>query len=472
MSQEPMESRVLHFLQEHRLISSQPMLAGVSGGPDSVCLLHLLVKLREELGIELHAAHLNHMLRGAESEADARYVFDLCHRLHVPVTIEQRDVKAHQTRHRLSLEEAAREVRYNFLTEIAGDVGAKQAAIGHTLNDHVETILMHLIRGTGTRGLGGLHPCSRWQSASGSLTIIRPLLQATRQETESYCHQHRLMPRLDTSNLSLSPLRNRIRHHLLPILQTYNPRAAEALLRTARIAADDIAYIDQKVTELWNQIAQQHENTIALDKEGFLQLPIALKRHLLMSSIERLSGNLMDIEARHIEGILNASTKSAGKRISLPHGLIFTIEYDRYLIGTDPAALAPLPPLKGEYRLNIPGETLLPGWRVEATVAPPDPVKDATDDKAFFDFDKAGSKLTVRSRKPGDHFQPLGMSQTKKLNEFMIDARIPRAWRQRVPIVCSPGQIMWVTGWRIDERVKVTDSTRQVLSLKFEREQS
>jgi len=468
MHQEPLEQRVLHFIQEQHMVSNQPLLVAVSGGPDSVCLLHILVKLREELNLRLHVAHLNHQLRGAESEADARYVSALSHRLSIPATVEQRDVKAYQARQRLSLEEAAREVRYTFLAQVARSIGASQAAVGHTTDDHIETILMHLIRGTGTRGLRGLQPCSRWQSSGNSLTIIRPLLQVSRQETADYCHRHRLKPQIDTSNLSPSPLRNRIRHQLLPLLESYNPRAAEALLRTARIAADDLAFMDKEITRLWDKITQKQENTITLDKEKLLELPSALKRHLLRTTIENLLGNLKDIETRHIEEIMDALTKSAGKRLSLPGGLIFTIEYDRYLIGPDPAALAPLPMLRGESQLKIPGETLLPGWRVEAAILPPESTKDAGDYKAYFDFDKTGSRIIVRSCQTGDRFQPLGMSQPKKLGEFMIDAKIPRAWRQRVPIVCSPSQILWVVGWRIDERVKVTDRTQQILCLKFE----
>ena len=306
------------------------------------------------------------------------------------------------------------------------------------------------------------------------------------------------MPRSDASNLSLSPLRNRIRLQLLPLLQSYNPRVAEALLRTARIAADDLAFIDKEIARLWGEIAQKRENTVTLDKEGFLGLHPALKRHLLRAAVENLSG-LKDIEAHHIEDIMAALTKPAGKRLSLPGGLIFTIEYDKYLLGTDPAALAPLPALKGEYQLKLPGETLLPGWRVEATILDPSVLKGKpegalapsettpplpldkgkgikgmglinNDFTAYFDFDKTGDKLIVRSRQPGDRFQPLGMSQSKKLNEFMIDAKIPRAWRQRIPIICSPRHILWVVGRHIDDRVKVTDTTRRVLCLEFKRE--
>jgi len=199
-------------------------------------------------------------------------------------------------------------------------------------------------------------------------------------------------------------------------------------------------------------------------------LPAALKRHLLRTAIERLLGDLKDIETRHIEGILSSLNKPAGKRVSLPEGLIFSIEYDKYLLSSDPAALSPFPVLDAEFVLKVPGETKLPGWRIEATIIDREQVKEKDNDfTAYVDFDKAGNRLTVRPRQPGDRFQPLGMSQPKKLNAFMIDTKIPHAWRERIPIVSAKDNILWVVGWRIDERAKVTEDTRQVLCLKFER---
>jgi len=463
--------QVLHFIQEQHLVPSHhQLLVAVSGGPDSVCLLHILVKLCDQLSIKLHVAHLNHQLRGVESEADARYVAQLAQNLDIPATIEERDVKAYQAQQHLSLEEAAREVRYTFLSQVAESIGTSCVATGHTVDDHIETILMHLIRGTGTRGLRGLHASSVWQSAQNSLTVIRPLLQVSREETAEYCHSHKLAPRLDTSNLSLSPLRNRIRQQLLPLMKSYNPQVTEALLRTARIAADDLTYLDKETARAWDEVAQKQEKAIILDKEGVLGLPSALKRHLLRAAIEKLLGNLKDIEARHIEEIMTALTKPAGKRINLPGGLTFSIEYDRYLLAPDPAALSPFPVLEAESTLKIPGKTFLPGWHVEATIIPPEAMADdASSYKAYLDLDKTGKELVVRSRQPGDRFQPLGMNQPKKIGEFMIDAKIPQAWRQRIPLVGSPKHILWVVGCRIDDRVKVTENTKQALCLEFER---
>jgi tRNA(Ile)-lysidine synthase len=468
-SQPPiLEQQVLDFIrQNHLLPANEKLVVAVSGGADSVCLLHILVGLQAKLKVKLHLAHLNHQLRGVESEADADYVSSLAQKLGIPSTIEQRDVKAYQKKMRLSPEEAAREVRYRFLTEVAGATGAKRVAVGHTHDDHIETILMHLIRGAGIRGMRGLQPYTEWPSKTGSLTVIRPLLEVSHEDTEGYCRQHRLAPRLDASNLSLSPLRNRIRQQLLPLLQGYNPAIDEALLRTGRIAGDDIDFLDKETARLWNKIARQEGETIILDRKGVDRLPPTLQRYLLRASAERLLGSTKDIEMRHIEEMMAALGKPAGKRLSLPGGLIFATGYDKYQLAADMTGLSPFPNLEGEVRLNIPGQTQLPGWCIEATITEQKEVMEKDNFTYHFDLAKTGDNLTVRPRRRGDRFQPLGLPQPKKIGEFMIDAKIPQAWRGKIPIVCSPDKVVWVVGWRIDDRVKVSQDTRQVLRLEF-----
>jgi tRNA(Ile)-lysidine synthase len=467
-NQPALEQRVFDFIRKHRLVSAgEKLVVAVSGGADSVCLLQILTSLKEELKLKLHIAHLDHQLRGTESAADAEYVADLAKKLGIPATIERRDVKAYQKKMRLSTEEAAREVRYRFLTDVAGATGAKRVAVGHTQDDHIETILMHLIRGAGTRGMRGLQPATEWPSKDGKLIVIRPLLEVSHQETEDYCRRHSLAPRLDASNLSLSPLRNRIRQQLLPLLQSYNPGIAEALLRTGRIAGDDIDFLDKETARLWAKIARQEGEAITLNRKALDRLPPTLKRYLLRSGAERLLGSAKDIEMRHIEEMMALLDRPAGKRLSLPGGLIFSTSYDNYILTLDLATLSPLPELGGENKLNIPGQTRLSGWHIKADIIELQEMTEKDDFTACFDLAETGDKLTVRPRQRGDRFQPLGLSLPKKLGEFMIDARIPQNWRKNIPIVCSPEQIVWVVGWRIDERVKVSQKTKQVLRLEF-----
>ncbi|MFC1917825.1 tRNA lysidine(34) synthetase TilS [Chloroflexota bacterium] len=465
----PLPEQVSGFIREKQLVDhGQKLVVAVSGGADSVCLLHVLDKLRGELALKLHVAHLNHQLRGADADTDARYVSDLARTMNLPATIEKADVPAYQRQHRLSPEEAAREVRYAFLARVVLVTGADGVAVGHTLNDHVETILMHLIRGSGTRGLIGLHPKIRQNIDGEKLNIIRPLLEISREETDAYCRQQQLEPRLDTSNLLLSPLRNRIRLELLPLLQNYNPNIVATLQRTARTIADEYNLIEEEGKRFKG--SRKIADAVILDKAEFQKLHPALQRYLLRQSIEKLIGNLKDIEADHIEDIMDALEKPAGKRIALPCGLSFSIEYDRYLVGTDPAVLAPFPELETEFELNIPGTTSFPGGQIEASIIDHPEIETKEDDfTASFDLAKTDSKIFLRGQHSGDRFQPLGMSQEKKLNRFMIDSKIPQSWRRRTPIVTTPEQIIWVVGYRIDDKVKVTADTAQILCLKFKR---
>jgi len=466
-----LEQRVIDFIREHNLFSAgDRLVVAVSGGADSVCLLHILMRWRKELGVELHIAHLNHQLRGAESDSDAGYVSDLVSRLDVPATIERRDVAAYRDQKGISLEEAAREVRYSFLAEVARGIGTSKVVVGHTRDDHIETIVMHLLRGAGTTGLCGLQPRSvlPYGENSGQLEIVRPLLELTRQETLGYCQRYNLAPRSDSSNVSPSFLRNRVRLELLPVLRSYNPGIDKALLRLADIAGDDVSFIEKQTSLLWKKLASEEDDIIYLDMSQMVASPRAMQRQIFRRAIKQLRGNLKDVEADHIEAMMDFLSKPAGKKLCLPDGLTLSTEYGRLVLASAQASICPLPPLKGISNINIPGETVLPGWRVRADIIG-QVVSDEDGLAASFDLNEVGKELTVRQRRPGDRFQPLGMSQAKKLQDFMVDSRIPRSWRDRVPLICSPEQILWVVGWRIDDRVKVTENTKDVLHLQFER---
>jgi tRNA(Ile)-lysidine synthase len=469
-----LEQRVYHYIRENQLIeSSQKVLVAVSGGPDSVCLLHLLYRLRDELKIDLHVAHLNHQLRNEESEADARYVCELAKKLAIPVTIGKGEVTTYQHEHRLSLEEAAREVRYMFLSQTADSVEANITAVGHTLNDQVETILLHIIRGTGTRGLRGLQSSQSLTFSNKGLTVIRPLLEIKREETEEYCAQYNLQPRSDSSNLSLSMLRNRVRRELLPLLKNYNPGVFDSILRIKEISQDDLSLIESESLKAWRKVVKKNRNTYTFDKSGFRVLPASLQRQLLRMAIDKLIGTLKDIETRHIEEILRAMKIPAGRSINLPEGLVFSIEYDRYLLGRNNLELIPFPIIDREYEIKVPGKTEIPGWIITTNIesqAKLTSLAGSDDDgvlTAKMDMSKAGRRLALRPRRRGDYFQPLGMSESKKVGEFMLDAHIPRSWRDRIPIINSDQQIIWVAGYRIDERVKVTPETNHILMIRM-----
>ena len=465
---------MLRFMRDSCLLPENAcLLLAVSGGADSTCLLHLLAALRQGFDIRLHVAHLDHKLRGAESAADADYVRDLADSLDIPLTVDTADVRSYKNKNKISLEEAAREVRYTFLAQTAASIGTEYIATGHTLDDQVETILMHIIRGTGIKGLVGLKSAAEWHLNGCSFNLIRPLLTVSRRETAAYCKKHRLIPRLDSTNLSLSPLRNRIRQQFVPLLKGYNSGIADVLLRTAAIAADETEFLDAEAARLWQSVVQEKKNMLVLDRKAIDELHPALKRHLLRAAIEGLLGSLKDIEARHIEEIMTTLDKQAGKYINLPGGLVFYVDYERYLLGRESAGLCPYHVIGGEYPLKVPGETQLAGWWVEAVVIDKDTTgaieQGCNDFTAYLDLGKIKGELKIRQRKPGDRFQPLGMKETKKVNQFMINEKIPNPWRSRIPIVATAQQILWLVGYRIDDRVKVSARTKRILELKFRR---
>ncbi|MFQ5925511.1 MAG: tRNA lysidine(34) synthetase TilS [Dehalococcoidia bacterium] len=469
---EDLRRRILRSIQREALIEGETLLVGVSGGPDSVCLLHILCQLKQTLGLVIHVVHLNHMLRGAASDADARYVSQLAQRLGLAATVEERDVLAYQREQRLSLEEAARRVRYDFFAGVATSLGARRIALGHTADDQVETILMHLVRGSGLAGLRGMQAITLWRSgqSGASVSVLRPLLEVTREETEEYCRAYDLEPRTDFSNYALDHTRNRFRYELIPLLQSYNRNIGAALIRTARAAADDLSFLEEQLCLVWDGVVREQPNGLLLDTKAAASLHPALRRHLLRRVLQELLGDLAAIESSHIEKMMEALSKPAGRRLSLPQGLVFHVGYDTCLVTKGAFDTCPFPPLEGEKGIDLPGETILPGWRVKASIAPYLGGKaDAAGFRAYLDLDEAGTNLLLRGRRAGDRFQPLGMEQPKKLQDFMVDAKIPRAWRDCVPLVCSPEGILWVVGWRIGERARVRDSTKQLLSLEFER---
>jgi len=463
--------RVSCFVREYGLISGgDKVLVAVSGGPDSVCMLHVLNDLKDTLDIQLQAAHLDHGLRD-ESGEDARYVADLASSLGIPLTMEQSDVAEWRSRRKISLEEAAREVRYRFLDRAARQTGAKRVAVGHTRDDQTETILMHIMRGSGTHGLRGLRPATHipYGEKEDGIWVVRPLLEITRQETQEYCIVNNLQPRKDTTNDQVRFLRNRIRHDLMPVLRQYNADIDGALLRLADLAGEDTDFIDDQADAVCDSLVTGEGRITCLDSGKLRGLPLALQRRVFRIMIERACGSLHDIQSVHIDALVRLLFSATGRSVYLPGGIVVTNERNRMVVTAPGMSACPWPILKQDYALNIPGETKLPGWMVSATIMSENFFKDDDIFSASFDLERVGRSLSVRSRRAGDRFHPLGLSHSRKLQDFMGDSSIPRSWRDSVPIVYSDKQIVWIVGWRIDDRAKVTASTQQVLRLDFHR---
>jgi tRNA(Ile)-lysidine synthase len=466
------ESHVHRFIKEYGLVSGgEKVLVAVSGGPDSVCMLKVLNSLRDMLKIQLHVAHLDHCLRGGESDADAKYVTEMTAALGIPCSVEKRDVNAWHKQNKTSLEEAAREVRYRFLDEVARQVGAVRVAVGHTRDDLVETTLMHYLRGAGLQGLRGLRAAAPmpYGSKEDGIHVVRPLLKTSRQETAAYCQSYDLKPCCDPTNSDIKFLRNRIRLELIPLLRQYNPEIDDALVRLADLAGEDADFIDEKASAACSTVASREGCLTCLDSGKLRGLPLALQRRVFRIVLEQSYGSLRDIESAHVEALVSLLFSNTGKRVHLPGGIMATNERNRMVISGQDAPACPWPALEQSYTLNVPGETRLPGWRVTAHLMAENFFREDDIFSASFDISKAGRQLTVRGRHTGDRFHPLGMAHSRKLQDFIVDSAIPRSWRDSVPIVCSPGQIIWVVGWRIDDRVKVTTGTEGVLRLEFHR---
>ena len=478
------------------LAEGKRLIVAVSGGPDSLALVFALNGVRADLGLDLHGAHLDHGLRGDASTADAQFVADTFRRLGIGLTTEQADVRSFQRERRLSLEQAAREIRYAFLARVARNLRADAIALGHTSDDQAETVLMHIIRGSGLTGLRGMKTLTTRKLDESDVLLVRPLLGLTRKDTADYCHARDLEPRVDESNLSREHGRNRIRLDILPALEQNNPAIRESLNRLSRSAARDLAYLDRRVDDAWREAVREESSHLSLDKSVFVRLDPAIQAHLLRRAVAAVKGNLDELERDHVESMTSLMDGPAGRSLDLPGGLRFSVWYDQATLASETADLCPLPQLEGEYRLKVPGDTLVCGWRVIATLVDRGPADDlgpspAEGDRgirqraraehaggswresldgrevltARLDRQSLGGKIWVRTRRPGDRFQPLGMSQAKKLQDFMVDSKIPRSWRDRVPLIVSEGGIAWVAGWRVAEWAKATAASRRVLEL-------
>jgi tRNA(Ile)-lysidine synthase len=462
----------------HHALRDQLIVVGVSGGADSLALLHALRACSAAYNIRLHAAHLNHQLRGAESEADARFVEALTREWEIPTTVESHDVAAFARLKKLSVEEAARMVRYGFLEQVAEREGAHAVAVAHNADDQVETILMHFLRGSGLAGMRGIQPVTTYPFHA-PLRLVRPLLAVRRIDIEAYCAGQRIDPREDASNTDTHFLRNRLRHEILPLLEQVNPNLRQVLRRSARIIGDDHDYVAQRADGAWKRtLLEQNKDGIAFALAGWRTLQRSLKRRLIRMGVLHLRPELRTLEAQHVEDALQVADHGRiGARATLPAGLWLIRDFDAIFIGeklpTPDLPHAPAHPMP----VTLPGQTALGhGWQLFAQVIsaaqlPADALAGIDPLEAFLDADKAGVQLSVRSRLPRDTFNPLGLgSHSKPLRRFMIDAKIPEAWRARTPLLVAGNSVLWIAGWRIADSVKIDDKTRHVLALRFSKE--
>jgi tRNA(Ile)-lysidine synthase len=503
-------ARVRRAIEQYRLLMpGETVTVGVSGGPDSLCLLHVLRQLAPDLSLKLHVAHLNHQMRGEEADADADFVGELAAAWGLPATIASVDVPELARLHKLAPEEAARRARYAFLTRAANQIGARTIAVAHNADDQTETVLMHWLRGAGLAGLRGMLPATPmgelrlevgdWELATRSslaglespvsnlksLVLVRPLLDIPRADIEAYCSHHALKPRFDRSNLDTTYFRNRLRHELIPYLETYNVNIRDIVRRSASVIAADYELLREQLEATWGQVVRaESDYAVVFDLENWHALPLALRRSTIREAIHRLRRALRNIDFVHVEHAVEVLAHGeTGAQATLPQGLMLTTGYDTFTIADEGFRDLPdLPLLRTEQGVQValPGRTRLPGsdWTLVAEVAPRPSVSDddlaaARGWEACLDAGAVGSAAALRPRRPGDRFCPLGLrGQSKRLNEFMINEKIPAAWRDHIPLLVNKdGQIVWLCGWRPDERARVTPSSLRVVRLRFEARQ-
>jgi tRNA(Ile)-lysidine synthase len=475
---------ITSYIEQHHLLPENgTVIVAVSGGADSLCLLHVLNRLcgpgKRYAHLSLHVAHLNHQLRSAESERDAAYVEQVAHAWGLPVTIGTVDVPQLARSEHLSLEEAARAARYGFLREVAQ---GQFIAVAHHADDQVETLLLHLLRGGGLASMVGMQP------RGGD--IIRPLLAVHRSDILAYCRKHAIEPVEDTSNADTHFLRNRIRHELLPLMESMNPGIRATLLRNAEVVNVDMHYIETQVDAIWPDVVlTAQSNSFTLSAPALLALPLSLQHHLLRRLSARLCSGQSPLEPRHytlIEQFLQHDNNGEQQMLQLPAQMRMVRTLNTVcLYGMEEERVPVFSASPEEHLLPIPGYVAVKGTSWLATTE--EIVADITqrvlpalacEDWAevwrllptnrhtvYIDGDTVDAVLTVRTRHPGDRMRPLGMTHEKKVQDILVDSHIARAERGNIPVFFSAGRCIWLAGLCIADSVRLTRTTRRIIRL-------
>jgi tRNA(Ile)-lysidine synthase len=445
----------LGYIRKHELLKAGDRVgAAVSGGADSVAMLRLLVELRREIGIVLSVVHFNHRLRGAESDADEQFVAELARRNELELHCESGDVARHAAEKHLSLETAAREMRYAYFRRLLNKNCANRIATAHTLDDQAETVLMRLVRGAGTRGLAGIYPqfsvpSSQFSDGDPQGSIIRPLLGVRRKVLESYLKAIGQDWREDASNRDLRHARNRVRHEILPRLEeNLNPAVREALAETAEIARAEEEYWKQEVDRLLPTV--WHDPKKSLRLPVVINLPLALQRRVIRAAAESLELRLEFRQVEEIHEICSGSAKSA----ELPDGWRVSRNQQELWFERAESTLQARG-LDYEYRLSVPGGALLSeaGTRLEAVLVPGN-ASGGLDREDLLDPAAVASELVARNWRPGDRFWPAHTKAPKKIKELLQEKRITGPGRQLWPVLVSGSEIVWVRGLPTPEHLR------------------
>ena len=452
----------------------EKILAAVSGGADSLCLALVL----KQLGFELQIAHFDHRLR-PESERDAETVRRVAERLGLPFHIGRGDIPAHAGRNRMTMEEAGRDLRYAFLLQTAEKENIHTIAAGHTMDDQAETVLMHLIRGSGLKGLGGIRPVGRVPVQTGnpadeSICIVRPLLCVTHKQTVGYCTQEGWTPLEDPTNRDTAFTRNRIRRELIPLLKGYNSSITGALSRLAELAQVQDAYLTQTAGLIWERLSVElAPGLVRFPVQTFRNEHAAVRQALIRRAVTHLEGALEDLAYRQVERVLEFVQSSSGPcRMDLALGVEVAIESD-WLVFRSHAV-----PAVSEWEgaeLPCPGILSIhhPEWKIEVSLVE-SPDRAGTEVAAdpwtiWIDPDRIRLPMVLRKRKPGDKFHPQGMPGNVSLSDFLSSHHLSFSERDHWPLVCDLDGIVWIPGFRVKKGIAATEESRRRLKILVER---
>ncbi len=483
-----LQKQVAGVIREYNLFSTNDrILIGVSGGPDSVALLSLIYNTSQTNPpySEIFIAHLNHSIRGRESDEDELFVTTLAEKYKVSLTTEKRDIIEIARERKISLEEAARDERYKFFESTAEKMGANVIAVGHNADDNAETILHRIIRGTGITGVSGIRPKRKLTPVS-TITLVRPLLFTWRVDITAYLEEENLSYRIDSTNIEKDKLRNRIRMELIPYLEAnYNAKIKKSLAMLGEMALQNSDYLETKAKALFEDVLINREVPASLDKSvdgidldinKLKESPQVLQQMIIKEAIVRLDIPLKNISNRNYKDILKTlnSKKTTVNKVVKKY-LNVRVDGNRLCISRN-RYCAEESPIISETDIKVPGETELVDMHYKAITEIrktrngflEEFKQNKTDYEEAVDYDKISMPLSVRTRRPGDRFRPLGSQGVKKIKDFFIDNKVPVMERDTVPIVTMNGRPIWVVGFRIDERIRVSETTINILMIKFE----
>ena len=455
-------------IRDHGMFQTgDAVLIGVSGGADSVALLDLISDFAPAFSLKLGVAHLNHSLRETESDHDADFVTALARSHHITAHIKKVNVEAYKNQKRLSLEEAARHLRYDFFIQIARQNGFNKIALGHHADDNAELVLMFLLRGAGSLGISGIPPVRK--IAGHAIRITRPLIKMTKLEILSFVKIKKLAYVTDRSNIDPQHLRNRIRLQLMPLLkEAYNPQIVATLNRLASIMSAEEKWMTDITHSLFHHVAlPSPPQWVSLSISKIKALDAAPQRRIIRRALKTVKGDLRRVSFKHIQTVIKLIEETIRfKSLDFPDGIQIRCQADEIVFLN--AKSAPDKEITFEYPVPKPKSVLIKeiGQRIKFSLIDRNQVTDfrrAGQAIGFFDMNSLAFPLTIRNFRPGDRFKPLGMTGTQKLKKFFINQKISRCERNKCPLLLSREKIIWVAGHRIAESVKVAPTTRNIL---------